>query len=460
MTTYYESAEGLYQGKYCRDCGRLLIDADRDAAKCNGIDIAGTPLCAGCQSQYTTCDDCGATVRIDDTRTIADNVVCDDCYGDNYFRCVICGEDQHNDDQAGDYDGEPLCQSCYDDDFITCEQCGIIVNSVDAHAPGDRFLCRDCFDSSYGCCSDCGEIDLIDNLFYSEIDDASYCSRCLPNHRAIQNYSYKPAWEFNCMPFEHGRPHLYMGIELEVENKMMTVDNEVAAQEMMDQLPAICKEDSSINDGFEIVLHPQTMAYAKHQEKIIDIALGYLRKNSFAGHNYGGMHVHLEKKAFSNLQVVKFVRLFSHNEEFWTIISQRKKGNLERWASFNNNLPERDLTQHKGKYVKVVGNSVRYAALNFTDATIEVRIFNSTIRTDRFFKNLEACQAAFDFSRDYGLADMTAERFAAFVYSHRPHYPNLAAFLAERRMYIHTTGKTIARQLFNRADRLRVAVGM
>ncbi len=229
---------------------------------------------------------------------------------------------------------------------------------------------------------------------------------------------------------------------------------------MCDMLPAICKEDGSINNGFEIVTHPMTFAYARSREDIFKKALSYLRSHGFSGHNHGGMHVHMGKAAFSDLHVIKFSRLFMDNVHFWTRLSQRKQANLDRWANFDSSPRFNREAVKEGKKHR---NAYRYAALNFTSQTIEVRIFNSSIRTDRFYKNLEACQAAFDFSKAYGLRDMTAEKFAAFIVSRRSLYPNLAAFLVEKGMHpIAREGEPqmIVKQLFNRITRLRMASGM
>ncbi len=296
---------------------------------------------------------------------------------------------------------------------------------------------------------------------YFEDDETCLCESCHSEKRAyIKRYSYKPPWKFYYLPAEAGRNALYMGVELEVDNTGGEYDNDDVAETMCDMLPAICKEDGSINNGFEIVTHPMTSAYARSREGTFNKALSYLRSHGFSGHNHGGMHVHMSKSAFSDLHVIKFSRLFMDNVHFWTRLSQRKQANLDRWANFDSS-PRFDREAVKGG--KRHRNAYRYAALNFTSQTIEVRIFNSSIRTDRFYKNLEACQAAFDFSKAYGLLDMTAEKFATFIVSRRSVYPNLAAFLVEKSMYLTARAgepQMIVKQLFSRATRLRAASGM
>ena len=296
---------------------------------------------------------------------------------------------------------------------------------------------------------------------YFEDDETCLCESCHSEKRAhIKRYSYKPPWKFYYLPAESGRNALYMGVELEVDNTGGEYDNDDVAETMCDMLPAICKEDGSINNGFEIVTHPMTLAYARSREGTFNKALSYLRSHGFSGHNHGGMHVHMSKSAFSDLHVIKFSRLFMDNVFFWTRLSQRKQVNLDRWANFDSS-PRFDHEAVKdGKKHR---NAYRYAALNFTSQTIEVRIFNSSIRTDRFYKNLESCQAAFDFSKAYGLCDMTAEKFTTFIVAGRSVYPNLAAFLVEKNMYRSSCAgepENVVKQLFNRVTRLRAASGM
>lgn len=456
----------------CPDCDAIIQDY------IDGMVDAAEPLeCTECHGDIFT----GARHIVDANG----NTACLACR-DSYFKCRECGEFHHVDEKAGEYGGDGLCESCYDESFATCEKCGEIIRLDDAHFFNETMYCDGCYEDNVATCRSCGnELSRVDNYHidghdycedcycnnfttcddcgdtiasddaYCDEDGGCYCDACWEGHGVIREYSFKPRWEFHRTARDSRNP-LFLGVELEVENKAGAVDNDIAAQRMLDTLPCVCKHDSSINDGFEIVMHPMTFAYAKEAEKTVDSALDYLRKKGFAGHNYGGMHVHMGKAAFSNLHVLKFVRLFSDNVRFWTTISQRRKENLDRWAGFADS-PD-DIIFEQAKWCKDYTNANRYTALNFTGKTIEVRIFNSSIRTDRFFKNLEACQAAFAFSRDYGLCDMTAAKFCAYIISRRSEFPNLAAFLAEHNMGTGANMR-VFKQLKGRAERLRKAVG-
>ena len=485
------ACEAAYQawkaGEYCHDCGTLLKDDEKQ------YDADDIPLCAACADKWTHCDDCGKHIPKAETETTADgDTICGDCSIAEYTTCGHCDELVNNSDIVGRYDHAPLCQSCYEDEFFTCDGCGDMFRNDDAHSINDDWLCESCYDARVTTCSDCGCVienpddsytvrdnticedcmhdhyhrcdecgEILQEQYAYFDDDSCFCEYCYNARNAhIKRYSYKPPWEYQHLPAEAGRNVLYMGVELEVDNTDGEHNNDDVAEVMCDMLPAICKEDGSIKNGFEIVTHPMTFAYARSREGIFKDALAYLRSHGFSGHNHGGMHIHMSKAAFSDLHVIKFSRLFMDNVHFWTRLSQRKQANLDRWANFDSS-PRFDREAVKGG--KRHRNAYRYAALNFTSQTIEVRIFNSSIRTDRFYKNLEACQAAFDFSKAYGLLDMTAEKFAAFIVSRRSLYPNLAAFLVEKSMYLTARAgepQMIVKQLFSRATRLRAASGM
>ncbi len=475
------------EGAYCRECGALLKDGEKGHAS------DAVPLCAACVDKWTRCSICNKHISRGEALAAAnDDLICEECRSVEYTTCGHCDQLVKSEDIVGKYDNAPLCLSCYEDGFFTCDQCERIERDDDEHSLSGERLCSSCYDERVTICDDCGRvIEHSDDVYsaggntvcenclndhyyrcdecgdmvhahnaYIE-DDSCLCDSCYSMNRIhIKRYSYKPIWHGQRLPAEACRNVLYMGVELEVDNTDSEYDNDEAAESMCAMLPAICKEDGSITNGFEIVTHPMTFGYVKSREGVFNKALAYLRSHGFSGHNHGGMHVHMGKAAFSDLHVIKFSRLFMDNVDFWTRISQRKQANLDRWANFGSSTRfDRDSVK-EGKRHR---NGDRYAALNFTSQTIEVRIFNSTIRTDRFYKNIEACQAAFDFSRAYGLCDMEAERYAAFVVSRRSVYPNLAAFLVEKSLYQPVRmgeAERVVKQLFNRAERLRQASGM
>lgn len=383
----------------CDDCGRDITDNPYPSYNHHHHRI-----CEECAENYCVCDDCDEIVPSDSAAYIRrpERTVCDSCLN-NYDRCEHCEEYFDGEYTQHIYGGGSVCEHCYEDHgYYTCQQCGDAVHEDDAIIDEDddeQHYCPDCY-----------------NMIRRRAESDA--------RRAIREYGYKPDWNFHKAKEEHGIPRhklLYMGVELEVENNSAgKYTNEETASTLKGMADLICKQDSSIRDGFEIVFHPQTYAYITGEgREATEACLALLRKRHFAGHNFGGMHVHINKSIFSQLHLYKFHRLFLQAQSLLTTISQRRKDKMERWASFY--MPDKPGL-----------NEDRHTALNYTDNTVEVRIFNSSIRADRYYKNIETVKALVDYTRICSLQELTAAGFLGYVLRMYSSYRNLAAFLMEK----------------------------
>jgi len=409
----------------CADCDAIL---NADEPRHENAD--GERVCEDCAENYVACADCGEIISRDsDYRDEDGNPVCESC-AEHYFTCGNCDRVIHDDHGTWIAGIDALvCNTCLDDHYYRCEDCGRYVSEDDSYGLGSGGrICNTCYErGDYNRCCDCGDLYRTSDLNYDEDED--YCDDCFrvrqsDTDRAIHQYAYKPPWIYHRSRFD-GRRHevdsFFLGVELEVENTSAgTYDNNDTARTVKDLAPVVCKQDGSINNGFEIVFHPQTFAYATNDGRQgIEDCLRELRQRRFSGHNYGGMHVHVSLCAFSRLHLYKFHQLFRNARTLFAAISQRKPEKLEQWATFT--MPEIPNC-----------NVERYSALNYTRHTVEVRIFNSTIRTDRFYKNLEAVKAAIDYSKNSSLRELDAHSFLGFVMRNRGQYRNLATFLVEK----------------------------
>ncbi len=419
----------------CADCGSILSEGEPSLEN-----VDGECICADCAAEYTSCADCSEIVPKDsDYLDENGNPICESC-SEHYFSCNDCGRVIHDDNGTWIVGIEALvCNTCLDDHYYRCEDCGRYVTEEGSFCLGSGGrICQNCFERGdyYRCC-DCGE--LYHNSALNFDDDEDYCDDCYRVRResgamVIHPYSYKPSWIYHRTDFEKRHSEadaFFLGVELEVENTSGgAYSNPDTAKTVLDLAAVICKHDSSIQDGFEIVFHPQTYAYAATDGKpAIENCLGELRRRRFSGHNYGGMHVHICLNAFSRLHLFKFHRLFRNARPLFTAISQRKPDKLEQWAGFSN-LP-----------ASPYNNIDRYCALNYTRQTVEVRIFNSTLRTDRFYKNLETVKAAIDYTKLCGLQELDTQSFLRFIMQNRGVYRNLSAFLVEK--CIHTLSDVV-----------------
>ena len=274
-----------------------------------------------------------------------------------------------------------------------------------------------------------GSIQHADDVYYWESDgeyhyDEEYQSGI------INSYSYKPKPIFNICKGENDNS-LFFGLELEIENDENKVKNRQAAQKITEILSndiVYMKTDGSLSNGFEIVTHPMTFAYIKSIQVTFNLMLDYLRNNGFRSYNSTtcGMHIHISKENFTTWQLFRFMSFFNDNKDFIVKLSQRDESKLKKWASLSDE--NRDQLVHKTISVKKgKDNFSRYSAINLcNDKTIEIRIFRGTLAQGSFFKNIEFCQALFEYTRDN--ATVTLQGFKEYI-ANKKEFKNLAQFI-------------------------------
>ena len=370
----------------CSQCGELA----RVDEKVH--DSAGNDYCESCADEYlVTCDRCGDTIQIEESTCIGDgDAYCDRCVGQCTFVCSDCGERRRNDERMFVADGDCVCDTCFEQGYFTCQNCGEIYRNDDWRQ-GD--VCSRCY----------GE---------DEDEDAD----------GIFGHDYKPQPMF--LQGKYDKSGLYFGIELETE---CTEHNQAYFTK---QLPdwVYPKHDGSLDCGIEIVSHPATWQWLKKNRTKWENILA-LNDDGLQSHETStcGMHVHMSKDQFSRLHLYKFLKLFYLNPSFILKISGRRSmSKLHQWARIEDGADGLVL-----KAKNKSGNQ-RYQAVNLTnECTVEIRIFKGTMISCEFWKNLEFCHAAFEFTRTESIPHIRLKYFLRWVQRHRNEYPNLAMFLAE-----------------------------
>lgn len=242
-------------------------------------------------------------------------------------------------------------ESCYDCGVWDCEQC-----------------------SPCGHCDDCG----CEHCYEDGRCEEFFCSTCNPRvaerrDARIESYSYRPT------PIFRGNGPLFMGMELEIETRnrwMVRTAN--AAQKGFGDLIYL-KEDSSIENGFEIVTHPMDHSYA--MTKVNWSTLDDLRaEGASAGDN--GLHVHVSRDGFdSDGHVFRWMKFFYRNEDKVKEVARRES---DQWASFSPWARERQVGLAKKQQTyesRDLANGMgRYQAINAQPSnTFEVRVFASSL---------------------------------------------------------------------------------
>jgi hypothetical protein len=272
----------------------------------------------------------------------------------------------------------------------------------------------------------------------------------------IQSHNHKPE------PYFFGEDEYHLGLELEVEAPDERAKD---AGLNISQQPRYCyaKHDGTLNEGvgWELVTHPISRALwmdktAKRScvSSFFDLIKG-LRGLGYTSHagSRCGLHIHIGYSAFrgavthhlvyarmrngdlvcNRSSVTKIVPRRPHlywfarliNSQLFRQISQRDKNSLETWAAL---CPVATRDFHR------LGRARRYMATNFTDKTLEVRIFRGNMREERIRKCIESVVAGVEFTRQITyrtrLSELTAA-FESYVVDHRATYPNLYNYLVE-----------------------------
>lgn len=356
------------------------------------------------------CDNCGNLVPRVVAGNFHDEWICNYCYEDHARECEECGEIYWDDDMryVERYD-RWVCNGCFDNHYYTCNHCGEYVHESDVYwgNDGQPYCCDECRDEA--------------DAYDSEEDEGEY----------VKSYLWKPNPKF-----KGDGDDLFMGIELEVSGQQRHAPEFLSffGDDYDTYNNVYLKSDCSIQGGgFEIVTHPMTFGYINETFKpMLDKALRHLRREHFAGHNKGGMHIHLSRRAINPDMFMRMYKLLynSDDKQAWLTVTQRKEEHIDQWARLEKPCISNEdiMNRYENWRDEVLGT--RYNALNVTDHTVELRIFNSNLRLERVLKNVECAKAIVEFSKTKRLCKFSS--FANFVHENKETYPNLDAFLQER----------------------------
>lgn len=274
-----------------------------------------------------------------------------------------------------------------------------------------------------------------------------------------------------------GTGSLKFGVELEVEVKSQRVNNtdwwrayenedycgKIAKDvyKIFNSTPnkpfVICKDDGSLDNGFEIVTAPATF---EEQVKHWQLFFEQVKSLKIKTLPTCGMHVHFSRKATTIEEIRNIVEFITEkkNRSFIVKIAGRKN---PEFASMRKKL--RESVGHKcdgGKYVINPGyNEVnsfyiprmtwipgkcssrddhyevqndRHDAVNITnEKTIEIRIFKSTLKPGIFFKNLEFVHACIMWAKSPDWK-IDVKSFKSWLGDQ--HYPALKEFITNKKL--------------------------
>lgn len=345
-------------------CDWCSNEFDPVAAEEMGI-VCSDSLCCNCQDNATFCNDCNNVTHYDDISSNSSNEsVCNRCISRYYNWCQGCEEYYHNND--------------------ACEQ----------HYYGDDTTIHD----------------------YSYQPNPKWFVREIETNRIVVTNRQNLITE---TPF--------MGFELEIE--CPDGDRYQVAEKLMSQHKdwLYCKHDGSLEDGFEIVSHPHTLAAFNLRSWSWIQQLADDGANSWDSGTCG-LHVHINKSAFKNNgHIWRFTNLVLYNRNQAARLAGR---NSHQWASFHKEY------KRVGKILKGDENPDRYTAVNLTNyRTIEVRMFRGSLHEPRVRAALEFVNANFEYTKDINSHDvlkndaMSWWTFTKWVQENESTYPHLTKYL-------------------------------
>lgn len=397
-----------------------------------------------------TCEYCGCTLTEEEICDFNGNIVCEDCESHLYI-CGCCGE-VHDDRNHCLYDAENdevICEDCADY-YYRCDECGTYVSDGDTYGAvniyGDEvYICQRCANENYVFCADCGRMVHIDNATYEEYEEEYYCNDCWNSNNLVNSYGYKPT------PVFYGESDsLYMGVELEIDHGN---ERKQCAKDLSRHEEIYLKEDGSLDNGFEIVSHPCTLDY--HKTLWGDITETAL-EHGFESHDAKtcGLHVHLDRTYFGqdettrNYNIGKLILLVNKHWDNMVKFSRRTMNQIENWAErVDLDAEQSDTPATINLKVKdKKGN--RYVAVNLCNAnTIELRLFNGSLRKDTVLATLELCNNMAKAAKEWTLSQVEKSTYGDIVRIAETEY--LEDYCNRRGIDLEDTGVSVVKKCWN-----------
>ena len=326
--------------------------------------------------------------------------------------------------------------SCYDCSDVGC--------SHDFYGVENDFdVCHDCRDNYYW--NNAQGYYQRDEWFEDEDEDEDeYDSSGYNNigsyHSSKRKLGHIPS------SFDNRKPRVLLGLELEMETADSGKFNkDERAGHLLDVVGkykqhtyALCEEDGSLDNGFEMVtsytgldVHKTQLEFFKH------------RFEGMSSHNTStcGLHIHICKSDMTTLHGAKMVFFINDasNLELIRAIARRDSASYAKLVDKKTDKSwlKNTVKGSKNKFNQLKGlNYDRYESLNFqNDRTIEFRLFKGTLKYETIMACLEFTYATWHFCKDASIDQLTTKDFIEFIC--RPENKQDTRFL---RVYLRSKG--------------------
>jgi len=420
-------------------------------------------LCMDCSRIYKRCSKCHVLVH-DGTlaKTLptdrSGRILCPEC-AKLYERCPGCGiwRDVHSESESDEQKSDKTCPSC---------------------RVGRRSRSSE----------------MLDHYRSGDID-------------YVHDYSHKPYPRFHAVSAEP-EPHLYFGVELEVDDfsspgairkaseALANMKGNIGEPNHLGVAPGSCppdpcddcdhvvgcedwcsersewendydydeeeeeengneelfylKYDASLNDGFEIVTHPSTLAFHRQsmpwaQIKKIVLSAGGRSHDT----NHCGLHVHMNSNFFgtprSDEWEMNVLKLLNLNSTFWrqiVRISRRRGDELDEWAA--RYADDFKVTPGNTRKIKdlLAGGHGRHRAINLHPReTIEFRMFKGTLNDKTLIATLQFLDHFIRTAKTLSAEQTTNITWDGFITKlNKDFNKELSDYLMKAKLYGHERG--------------------
>ena len=321
---------------------------------------------------------------------------------------------------------DALCSTCVKDlEYVECNICKDYHIRDTMKRTSDGYLvCDNCTERTRKCCQ-CGRT----ILYPMFLNDYTYCVTCFDNLPGkIHSYDWIPPKHTFYRLAKEKKENKFYGIELEVE--LPDCDGRLSTLESanIDNEYFFFKEDGSLDSGgVEIVSMPATYNYIVNNFDLWDRVF-FLKSMDAESFNTRtcGMHVHISRDSFSRFHLYKFIQFFYENVSFVHTLSGRPE--ISSYANFGS-------LDHKCLVEKVVYKNYcdKYDAINLSPRnTVEVRIFQGTLESNRFLSNLEFLESLYHYTngiKTNQIDNMSSGNYKKYVYDKLDDYPHIGESL-------------------------------
>jgi hypothetical protein len=220
----------------------------------------------------------------------------------------------------------------------------------------------------------------------------------------------------------------------------------------------ILKQDSSITgskiERYEMVTVPASLRAHKRLWAEFFEKVDY-RQFDTTKETGNGMHVHIDRKAFSKAHLNRFTWFIINpaNKDFLFTVSERPtKRNLDEWA----NTPNTSAYSKKVKAAicAVTLNGRMRGAVHFkANKTVEVRIFKGIVSYATVVKNLEFVDSVVEFTRVTNLSQVTLKNYFSWLSTQPSNkYTVLRTFFTEAKAEQHLPLAELTEYVWNVDD--------